>query len=422
MHASKCRKFPWNEEQAELMEKQSGKDVVDEEFMCPFKGIQVLFIDEIGTMNVGRFSKLLCAACSCAFDTLESIVLVGDEDQLPPIDIGDTMLWILPILQKLGAAIRFKENHRNSGLIAANCCVISEGVPRNLKFDDKSFINIPLAGRGVEEAIMHILSTYNLKQRTHHVLTHTNATRILLNDTIDSYFRDNDPRWNQANKVDQNAQIRLGGKLIFTRNNPDMGEGKGGGRDGKGVANGLLMIVTKIWDERGPDEFMLDQNIYCDTTIEPVELLSTSSFLKSGTVRKVQVESLDGSIYRDIVWDKEARMLARREAVSTIHKSLGGEFEDVIIVMTGAPKHGDRRLWYTAISRAKKRVFFIGSKQHLQDALSMLPTDARNTLEQNFDWFFEEEQKKKKSKEKKRKRSEEEEEEKETEKEEDEKK
>ena len=179
--------------------------------------------------------------------------------------------------------------------------------------------------------------------------------------------------------------------MIFTRNDPEIGVGEGGGRDGKGVANGLLMKVTGIWDQVGPE---FNGGIETATTMDPQELLSTSGFLKRGTTRHVRVESLDGSIYRVVEWDKKARMLARREAVSTIHKALGSEFQDVIIVMTSAPRHGDRRLWYTAMSRAKNRVFFAGSTEHLQIALAMIPKDARNALKEKFDWCFEEEKKK----------------------------
>ena len=69
----------------------------------------------------------------------------------------------------------------------------------------------------------------------------------------------------------------------------------------------------------------------------------------------------------------------------TIHKSQGSEFDCVVIpLVPGAPIIITRNLLYTAITRAKKAVVLIGSKQMLARMIHNNYTAKRYTLLKDF--------------------------------------
>ena len=69
----------------------------------------------------------------------------------------------------------------------------------------------------------------------------------------------------------------------------------------------------------------------------------------------------------------------------TIHKSQGSEFDCVVIpLVPGAPVIVTRNLLYTAITRAKKTVVIVGSKQILARMIHNNYTAKRFTLLKDF--------------------------------------
>lgn len=66
---------------------------------------------------------------------------------------------------------------------------------------------------------------------------------------------------------------------------------------------------------------------------------------------------------------------------TTIHKSQGNEYDTVIVPMLPAHKILlSRNLFYTAVTRAKRRVILVGMKQAVYMAVSKCGTGKRNTL------------------------------------------
>jgi exodeoxyribonuclease V alpha subunit len=63
----------------------------------------------------------------------------------------------------------------------------------------------------------------------------------------------------------------------------------------------------------------------------------------------------------------------------TVHKSQGSQFERVIVSMRDS-RNLDRHLIYTAVTRAKHQVVFVGDKQALYGALQRSNASNRNTL------------------------------------------
>lgn len=65
----------------------------------------------------------------------------------------------------------------------------------------------------------------------------------------------------------------------------------------------------------------------------------------------------------------------------TVHKAMGSEYQTVIIPLLMAHQILlQRNLIYTAVTRAKKRVYLVGQKAALYMAIHKTKTDKRNTL------------------------------------------
>lgn len=66
---------------------------------------------------------------------------------------------------------------------------------------------------------------------------------------------------------------------------------------------------------------------------------------------------------------------------TTVHKSMGSEYECVIIpILRANARLLNRNFIYTAITRAKKKVFLVGQRDMLYAAILRHKADERNTL------------------------------------------
>ena len=65
----------------------------------------------------------------------------------------------------------------------------------------------------------------------------------------------------------------------------------------------------------------------------------------------------------------------------TIHKSQGSEFKNVIVVMPMNPSNMlVRNLFYTAVTRAKQKVFIVNEASAMQTAIKTDKSGSRRTL------------------------------------------
>ena len=125
------------------------------------------------------------------------------------------------------------------------------------------------------------------------------------------------------------SKYREGDKVIFTKNNSDVG-----------YYNGDIGIVKKIEDD-----------------IITVSLMNY-----------------------DVVIDRECFDDLKLAYAITIHRSQGSEFTNIIVVIPKEPASMlVRNLFYTAITRAKKRVFVISENDAMDIAIKTDKTDDRRT-------------------------------------------
>ena len=100
-----------------------------------------------------------------------------------------------------------------------------------------------------------------------------------------------------------------------------------------------------------------------------------------GIIKEITDTSLKVEIRGEILEIKKKMMESMDLSYGmTIHKSQGSEFQNVIVVMPMEPKGMlVRNLFYTAITRAKKRVFIINEGSAMETAIKTDKSSARRT-------------------------------------------
>ena len=133
------------------------------------------------------------------------------------------------------------------------------------------------------------------------------------------------PSKNKFNEIQMPVyNLRLGDKVMQTKNNYDLLWVKADGTEGSGVFNGDIGIIEEI---------------------------NKSS--KTACIR------FDDKV---VMYDTDSLMDLELAYAATVHKSQGNEFNAVIIPMYyGAPQLYYRNLLYTAVTRAKKILILVGN-------------------------------------------------------------
>jgi exodeoxyribonuclease V alpha subunit len=89
----------------------------------------------------------------------------------------------------------------------------------------------------------------------------------------------------------------------------------------------------------------------------------------------------DGRCPRWDIQELEKAELFSLAYACTIHKSQGSEYDEVVLVLNDLPMFS-RSLFYTAISRAKKRCILCGSQDLVEGALTTSLPERKSALVQ----------------------------------------
>ena len=141
----------------------------------------------------------------------------------------------------------------------------------------------------------------------------------------DSLQRTLNPPAPYKNEIVQNDRLfREGDKVMQIQNNYKLAWSDDAGNVGEGVFNGDIGIITEIADGR--------------TTVRFTDEKEAS-------------------------YDREALMQLTLAYAVTVHKSQGSEFPAVVLALSGGRSPFlNRRLLYTAVTRAKKKLMIIGNR------------------------------------------------------------
>lgn len=290
-----------------------------------------VIIDELSMVDITLFSSLLDALpIGCRF------VMVGDADQLPPVGSGNVLQDL--IASKALPVVELKEVFRQAmeSLIITNAHRIVGGEMPELGRTDKDFFFMERRTQAVTANTVVELCASRLPKA--YKYSPTEDIQVLcpskkgeegtvnLNRLLQSSI--NPPARHKKEHAFGQRTLRVGDKLMQTKNNYNI-MWTSSEKEGMGVFNGDIGTLEKI-DENSHLLYVR----YDDRMAEyPFE---------------------------------SAAELEHAYAV-TVHKSQGNEFPAVVMPVTSVMGQlSYRNLLYTAVTRAKRLMILVGTRQSIE--------------------------------------------------------
>lgn len=306
----------------------------------------VVIIDETSMVDVLLMKSLLSALTEGT-----RLVLVGDADQLPSVGPGNVLRDIIDseIIKTVTLNKIFRQSEKS--LIVTNAHKINNGLKIDFNIEGKDFFFIK---RKQQKNILDEIKTlcevrlkefYNVNPLEDiQVLTpmknHLLGTRNI-NKVLQQVLNPKDKMKNEKEFGDQ--VFRVGDKVMQIKNNYDIKWRKNTGEEGSGIFNGDMGII------------------YGMDTVDKELLIC---FDQEKNIR-YKYSNLNELIHSYAI---------------TIHKSQGNEFPVVIIPMSWIPNIlNNRKILYTAITRAKKLVVLVGENKYLESMINNERNLVRNS-------------------------------------------
>lgn len=313
----------------------------------------VVIVDEVSMVDCNLFYNLLKALRSTA-----RLVLVGDKDQLPSVGAGNILR---DLIESKNISTTHLINIYRQGidsLTITNAHLINSGKMPIIDNTSKDFFYE--AGKDLisnSETIIDLVTTrlpkyFGYKAEDIQVLAPMKAGPCGIDNLNKRLQMTINPHSSGIELAEDFKKYHTGDKVMQTVNNYEMSyvkyEENGLTQEGSGVFNGDIGYITRI----EPD------------------------------THEVTITFDDGKICKYA--SSELHQITLAYAI-TIHKSQGSEFDCVVIpIVPGAPIIVTRNLLYTAITRAKKTVVLIGSKQILARMIHNNYTAKRYTMLKDF--------------------------------------
>ncbi len=291
-----------------------------------------LILDEMSMVDVTLFESVLRALpLGCR------LIMVGDSDQLPSVGAGN----VLGDLIDAGKipVVRLTEIFRQSmeSLIITNAHKIVHGeMPEICRTDGDFFFMEELDRDRISEKIVAL---YTKRLPAAYGYDPMNDIQVLcpgrkgvlgvteLNKRLQEAL--NPPGIGKQEVRTPVYILRVGDKVMQTRNNYDLPWARDDGSEGAGIYNGDIGIIEYIEKVSGSAKIRFDDRVvsYNSDNLANVELAYAV----------------------------------------TVHKSQGSEFKAVVMPMYyGAPQLYYRNLLYTAVTRAKEKLILVGNVSTLR--------------------------------------------------------
>lgn len=292
-----------------------------------------LVVDEVSMVDVLLFDSLLRALKSGC-----RLILVGDTDQLPAVGPGSVLhdlidSGVLPVVQLTEVFRQAQESH-----IILNAHRIVSGQQPELSYKQGDFFFLrQTSPQGVTCTVLDLCAR---RLPDSYGYTVFNGLQVLcpgrkgelgtreLNRRLQELL--NPPASEKNELTVEGVLLRIGDKVMHTRNNYDIGWTRDDGEFGSGVFNGDIGVLEQV-DPRG----------------------------ESVAVR----------------YDDRVALYSRQDAqdlelayAATVHKSQGSEFEAVVVPLYHNQRQlCYRNLLYTAVTRAKSLLILVGSRDTIQE-------------------------------------------------------
>jgi len=310
----------------------------------PIEGAAII-VDEASMLDSFLFYCLLRA-----IDKKTQVIFVGDSDQLPSVGAGNVLAdlirsGMIPV-ERLTQIFRQAAQSR----IVLNAHRILSG--ESILFDQSLESDCMLIHMETAQQIAQTVA-----KLCSQVLPNVYGIDVLRDTAVLSPSRKGPAGVNALNPLLQAAVgntgephcaahgflFRLQDKVMQTRNNYELTFRNSDGSPGTGVFNGELGFISSI-----------DLSNDCMT-----------------------VEMDDGRI---VIYERTSMDDLEPAYAMTVHKSQGSEYPVVILAIApGSPMLNNRNLLYTAITRAKKRLFIVTSKPTLDRMIQSYSQNNRMT-------------------------------------------
>lgn len=310
---------------------------------------EYLIIDETSMVPNELLAKLLVKFSNALPEGKRlKVVMVGDDNQIPPIEWGDLFNQVLE--SKAIPRIHLKEDHRRAnpnGVLFKNVGQFStEGDPKQIEFEwgqDCQFIK---GGLAELESLIYSIHSEGI--------SHTNITIV-------SPYKDLD----EVNQICQ--------RIFLPKETPTMVDSFG-----KTWKVGARVMMT--------DKNFYDLNVMNGDEGIVIEVNNAANYIRvqfrNGA--DIKIPTYLPQIFDDYEKDEplSTKYLSLSWAV-TIHKSQGSEWREVIYWLSSRSSSGfhNRKLLYTGISRTKVRLHVVaGSESNFLNAIYQDPPTRYDNL------------------------------------------
>lgn len=313
----------------------------------------VIIVDEMSMVDVNLFYHLLKATRSTT-----RLILVGDKDQLPSVGAGNVLRDLIESKKIYTTHLVNIYRQGNDSLIITNAHLINSGKMPIIDNSSKDFFYE--AGKDLvtnSETIIDLVTTrlpkyFGYKPNEIQVLAPMKAGPCGIDNLNKKLQMTINPYFKGLEVGSDFTKFHVGDKIMQTVNNYEQTyvkyEENGMMQEGTGVFNGDIGYITKIEPDTHETTIRFDDGKIC-------------KYAKTDLYQIVLAYAI------------------------TIHKSQGSEFDCVVIpLVPGAPIIITRNLLYTAITRAKKAVVLVGSKQILARMIHNNYTQKRYTMLKDF--------------------------------------
>lgn len=296
-----------------------------------FYPAEVVVVDEASMLDQHLLYRLLsCTSPTCRF------VIVGDAAQLPSVGPGNVLRDLIGSHQfpVVGLTEIFRQKD-TSGIVYAAHAIVAGNVPDGSSGD---FRLLQVSGDDqVAGAVTQIAQRLYAQRVNFQILSprHAGAVGVTtLNDKLRDLLNPSGTG-TQEIKVG-GSTIREDDRIMIIKNDYELG-----------VFNGDVGKVSRI-DRKA---------------------------------KQVELKIFGTSDLKIAIPIKNIGSLIRLAYACTVHKSQGLEYDVIVMPLVDSFKHQlQRNLLYTAVTRAKKRVFLVGSATALGAAVINDKEDQRNTL------------------------------------------
>ena len=291
-------------------------------------------VDEMSMVDVPLFESLLRAVrTGCR------LILVGDTDQLPAVGPG----CVLQDLMESGVVpvVRLTQVFRQAleSRIVYNAHRIVAGEPMELDNKGDCFFMPRPSAAEVNRTVLELCCQ---RLPAAYGYTHLGGLQVLcagrkgdigtaeVNRRLQAAL--NPPDKKKTELTVEGVTLRVGDKVMHNRNNYDIPWMRDDGENGSGIFNGDIGVL---------EEIRLREDLL---TVRYDDRVATYT-------------------------RQDAQDLELAYAI-TVHKSQGSEFDAVVMpVLRGTPHLCYRHLLYTAVTRAKKLLILVGSRDTLQQMI-----------------------------------------------------